>query len=450
MDARRTVEAVWRIESPRLVAGLARTLRDVGLAEDVAQEAFVAALEQWPVDGVPDSPGAWLTTVARRRAVDLVRRERTRDEKYARLAADLAAPAARGGAARGHDGGAVLVGSVPAPDRVVEDPVDDDLLALVLVACHPVLPREARVALTLRLVGGLTTDEIARAFLVPSATLGQRVSRAKRTLAEARVSFEVPQADELAARLPAVLEVVYVVFTEGYSATSGDAWVRRDLAEDAMRLGRVLAGLLPREPEVHGLVALMELQASRFAARTGPDGEPVLLEDQDRSRWDRLLVGHGLAALDRAFALGTRSGRVLGPYTLQAAIAACHARAATFADTDWEAIVSLYDALASVAPSPVVELNRAVAVLMADGPEPALAVLDAVHDDPRLARHHLYGAVRGDVLTRLGRHAEAADVLERAAALAPTRHERRLLLARAATASSAANTSPTGNRGPAT
>ncbi|MFC8921267.1 RNA polymerase sigma factor [Cellulosimicrobium sp. NPDC057127] len=446
MDARRTVEAVWRIESPRLVAGLARTLRDVGLAEDVAQEAFVAALEQWPAHGVPDNPGGWLTTVARRRAVDLVRRERTRDEKYARLAADLVAPAAstHGGAARAADGGAALVGSVPAPDAVVDRPVDDDLLALVLVACHPVLPRESRVALTLRLVGGLTTDEIARAFLVPSATVGQRISRAKRTLAEARVAFEVPQADELRERVPAVLEVLYVVFTEGYSATSGDAWVRRDLAQDAMRLGRVLAGLLPGEPEVHGLLALMELQASRFAARTGPDGEPVLLEDQDRSRWDRLLVARGLGALDRAFALGTRGGRVLGPYTLQAAIAACHARAATFADTDWDAIVALYDALAAVAPSPVVELNRAVAVLMADGPERALDVLDGVADDPRLARHHLYGAARGDVLSRLGRHAEAAEVLEHAAGLAPTPHERRLLLGRAAAAAERAETGATG------
>jgi len=417
-DVRRTVEAVWRIESPRLVAGLARTLRDVGLAEEVAQEAFVAALEQWPENGVPDNPGAWLTTVARRRAVDLVRRERTRDEKYARLAADRVAPG-------------------PTPDAVVEDPVGDDLLALVLVACHPVLAREARVALTLRLVGGLTTDEIARAFLVPSATVGQRVSRAKRTLAEANVGFAVPQADELPARVPAALEVVYLVFTEGYSATSGDTWVRRGLAEDAMRLGRVLAGLLPGEPEVHGLVALMELQASRFAARSGPDGEPVLLQDQDRSRWDRLLVAHGLAALDRALVLGTRAGRALGPYSLQAAIAACHARATTWADTDWEAVVALYDALAAVAPSPVVELNRAVAVGFADGPAAALDVLDGVADDPRLARHHLYGAVRGDVLIRLGRHADAADALERAAALAPTRHERRLLVERAAAASAA-------------
>ncbi|QJW37746.1 RNA polymerase sigma factor [Cellulosimicrobium protaetiae] len=441
-DVSRTVEAVWRIESPRLVAGLARTLRDVGLAEEVAQEAFVAALEQWPEQGVPDNPGAWLTTVARRRAVDLVRRERTRDEKYARLAADLAAPGAGPGggtAAVAHPGGgAALVGSVPAPDGIVDDPVGDDLLALVLVACHPVLPRESRVALTLRLVAGLTTDEIARAYLVPSATVGQRVSRAKRTLAEANVRFDVPQADELAARVPAVLEVVYLVFTEGYAATSGDTWVRRGLADDAMRLGRVLAGLLPGEPEVHGLVALMELQASRFAARTGPDGEPVLLQDQDRSRWDRLLVRRGLAALDRALALGTRTGKALGPYSLQAAIAARHTRAATWADTDWEAIVALYDALASVAPSPVVELNRAVAVGFADGPEAALVVLDAVADDPRLARHHLYGAVRGDLLTRLGRHAEAADVLERAAALAPTRHERQLLLERSAAASSAA------------
>ncbi len=443
-DVSRTVEAVWRIESPRLVAGLARTFRDVGLAEEAAQEAFVAALEQWPEQGVPDNPGAWLTTVARRRAVDLVRRERTRDEKYARLAAGLAVPGGAGGravVAHPGDGGAVLVGSVPAPDAVVEDPVGDDLLALVLVACHPVLPREARVALTLRLVGGLTTDEIARAFLVPSATVGQRVSRAKRTLAEAHVPFEVPQADALPERVPAVLEVVYLVFTEGHSATSGDTWVRRGLAEDAMRLGRVLAGLLPGEPEVHGLVALMEIQASRFAARTRPDGEPVLLEDQDRSRWDRLLIAHGLAALDRALALGTRAGKALGPYSLQAAIAACHARAATWEDTDWEAVVALYDALASVAPSPVVELNRAVAVCCADGPQAALVVLDRVADDPRLARHHLYGAVRGDVLSRLGRHAEAADVLERAAAIAPTRHERRLLLERAAASSSAASSS---------
>lgn len=442
-DVSRTVEAVWRIESPRLVAGLARTLRDVGLAEEVAQEAFVAALEQWPARGVPDNPGAWLTTVARRRAVDLVRRERTRDEKYARLAAELAVPGGRGGpTAHPADGRAVLVGSVPAPDAVVEDPVGDDLLALVLVACHPVLPRESRVALTLRLVGGLSTDEIARAFLVPSATVGQRISRAKRTLAEANVPFAVPQADELAARVPAALEVVYLVFTEGYAATSGDTWVRRELADDAMRLGRVLAGLLPAEPEVHGLVALMELQASRFAARTGTDGEPVLLEHQDRSRWDRLLVRHGLAALDRALALGTQTGRALGPYSLQAAIAACHARARTWAETDWDAIVALYDALASVAPSPVVELNRAVAVGFADGPAAALLVLDGVADDPRLARHHLYGAVRGDLLTRLGRHAEAADVLERAAALAPTRHERRLLLERAAAASSSADAQP--------
>ncbi|MCM3533625.1 MULTISPECIES: RNA polymerase sigma factor [Cellulosimicrobium] len=442
-DVSRTVEAVWRIESPRLVAGLARTLRDVGLAEEVAQEAFVAALEQWPARGVPDNPGAWLTTVARRRAVDLVRRERTRDEKYARLAAELAVPGGRGGpTAHPADGRAVLVGSVPAPDAVVEDPVGDDLLALVLVACHPVLPRESRVALTLRLVGGLSTDEIARAFLVPSATVGQRISRAKRTLAEANVPFAVPQADELAARVPAALEVVYLVFTEGYAATSGDTWVRRELADDAMRLGRVLAGLLPAEPEVHGLVALMELQASRFAARTGTDGEPVLLEHQDRSRWDRLLVRHGLAALDRALALGTQTGRALGPYSLQAAIAACHARARTWAETDWDAIVALYDALASVAPSPVVELNRAVAVGFADGPAAALLVLDGVADDPRLARHHLYGAVRGDLLTRLGRHAEAADVLERAAALAPTRHERRLLLERAAAASSSADAHP--------
>lgn len=402
------------MESPRLIASLTRLVRDVGIAEEIAQDAFVLALEQWPEQGVPDKPGAWLTATAKHKVIDRIRRERSRQSKYTEIAVD---PSAQPPSA------------LPAPDAV--DGVEDDLLALVFVACHPVLPRESRVALTLRLVGGLRTDEIARAFLVPSATMGQRVSRAKRTLSEAKVPFEVPAREELPARLSAVLEVVYLVFNEGYSATSGEDWIRRDLASEAMRLARVLAGLLPREPEVHGLVALTELQASRFAARVGPDGEPVLLQDQDRSRWDRTLLTHGNAALERAVGLC----RPLGPYSLQAAIAGCHARAPRFEDTDWEAIVALYDALAQVAPSPVVELNRAVALLHSDGPEAALAALDAVRDDPRLARHHLYGAVRGEVLERLGRYDEAARTLEDAAATAPTHRERNLLMARAAAAS---------------
>lgn len=410
MDARRTVEAVWRMESARLIGALTRLVRDVGLAEQLAQDAFVLALEQWPERGVPDNPAAWLMATAKHKGIDLIRRERSLDDKYGLLAA-----------ASGGD-------TVPAPDAAVERPVDDDVLSLVFIACHPVLPRESRVALTLRLVGGLTTDEIARAFLVPSPTIGQRISRAKRTLAEAKVPFELPGADELPARVSAVLEVVYLVFNEGYAATTGDAWIRRDLAQEAMRLGRVLQGLLPLEPEVHGLVALMELQASRFAARTARDGEPVLLPDQDRSRWDRTLIAHGLRALERA----TRLRRPLGPYTLQAAIAACHARAPRFEDTDWEAVVALYDALGQLAPSPVVSLNRAVAVLHADGPQAALDALDAVAGDPRLARYHLVGAVRADALTRLGRTAEAAEELERAAGLAPTQRERSLLMARAA------------------
>lgn len=410
-DARRTIEAIWRIESPRLIASLTRLVRDVGLAEELAQDAFVLALEQWPRQGVPDKPGAWLMATAKHKAIDLVRRERTRDDKYAQVLSDLTA---------------IGADRAPAPEQVATEALDDDLLALVFVACHPVLPRESRVALTLRMLGGLSTDEIARAFLAPAPTLGQRISRAKRTLAEARVPFEVPQEDELPARLAAVLEVVYLIFNEGYAATSGDAWVRRDLAQEAMRLGRVLAGLLSREPEVHGLVALMELQASRFDARSGPDGEAILLADQDRMRWDRTLIAHGLAQLEQA----TRLRRPLGPYTLQAAIAACHARAPRFEATDWEAIVALYDALGQLSPSPIVELNRAVAVLHADGPEAALAALDRVRDDQRLARHHLLGAVRADVLLKLDRRAEAAAELERAAELAPTARERELLLTR--------------------
>jgi RNA polymerase sigma factor (sigma-70 family) len=405
-DARRTVEVIWRIESPRLIASLTRLVRDVGLAEELAQDAFVAALEQWPATGVPDQPGAWLMVTARHRAIDLIRREQNRGTKYAVVANGLADEA--------------------GADRIVDEPIGDDLLSLVFLTCHPVLPRESRIALTLRLFGGLTTDEIARAYLVPSPTIGQRISRAKRTLSEAHVPFEVPQADEMPARVGSVLEVIYLVFTEGHAATTGSTWVRRDLADEAMRLGRVLAGLLPREPEVYGLVALMELQASRFDAR----GDGALLQDQDRRRWDSALIAHGLAALERA----TTLGRPLGPYTVQAAIAACHSRARSFEATDWEAIVALYDALAQLSPSPVVDLNRAVAVLYADGPEAALTALDAVRDDPRLARYHLYGAVRADVLLRLGRADEAADELERAAALAPTQRERNLLMERAAAA----------------
>jgi RNA polymerase sigma factor (sigma-70 family) len=409
MDVGQSIAAVWRIESPQIIATLARQIGDVAIAEDLASEAFVAALEQWPRDGIPPRPGAWLMSTARHKAIDRARREEAGRSKAALFAADL---------------------DDRTPDAAEQalDPIRDDLLTLIFIACHPVLSPESRVALTLRLVAGLTTEEIAHAFLVPSATLGQRISRAKRTLSEARVPFEAPQAGELPARVSAVLEVVYLVFNESYTATSGERWVRRDLALEAMRLGRVLAGLLPREPEVFGLVALMELQASRFPTRTDADGAPVLLEHQDRTRWDRTLITHGLAMLDRATGLR----RPLGPYTVQAAIAAYHARAATFADTDWAAIVALYDALAQLTPSPVIDLNRAVALLYTDGPEAALAATDSLREDGRLARYHLLGAVRGDILLRLGRNTEAAEELERAAQLAPTRHERRLLLERMA------------------
>ncbi len=425
-DVSRTVEAVWRISRRGSWPVLARTLRDVGLAEEVAQEAFVAALEQWPARGVPDNPGAWLTTVARRRAVDLVRRERTRDEKYARLAAELAVPGGRGGpTAHPADGRAVLVGSVPAPDAVVEDPVGDDLLALVLVACHPVLPRESRVALTLRLVGGLSTDEIARAFLVPSATVGQRISRAKRTLAEANVPFAVPQADELAARFrprwrsctsSSPRATPRRRATRGCGASSPTTRCASGVCSPASP-GRARGA---RARRAHGAPGVPVRRAHRDGRRAGAPRAPGPLALGPGSS-----CATGSPPSTARSALGTQTGRALGPYSLQAAIAACHARARTWAETDWDAIVALYDALASVAPSPVVELNRAVAVGFADGPAAALLVLDGVADDPRLVRHHLYGAVRGDLLTRLGRHAEAADVLERAAALAPTRHERR-------------------------
>jgi RNA polymerase sigma factor (sigma-70 family) len=384
----------------------------VGLAEELAQDALVAALEQWPRSGVPDNPGAWLMATAKHRAIDRQRRMRLAERKHAEL-------------------GREVEGDAPTPDldAALDDHVGDDLLRLVLVACHPVLSREARVALTLRLLGGLTTEEIARAFLVPEPTIAQRIVRAKRTLAEARVPFEVPRGAEMAARLSSVLEVVYLVFNEGYAATAGDDWMRPALCEDALRLGRVLAELVPGEPEVHGLVALMEIQASRTAARTGPSGAPVLLLDQDRGRWDRILIGRGLAALARADALGGARG----PYALQAAIAACHARARTAAETDWPQIAALYDALAQVAPSPVVELNRAVALSMAFGPAAGLEVVEALASEPALRGYHLLPGVRGDLLARLGRHGEARAEFERAAALARNARERALLLERAAT-----------------
>jgi RNA polymerase sigma factor (sigma-70 family) len=395
------IDAVFRIESARLIAGLARMVRDVGIAEELAQDAFVAALEQWPESGVPVNPGAWLMATAKHRAIDLLRRRERLDRKHQEIGREL--------------------------DTATDGDAGDDLLGLVLVSCHPVLPTEARVALTLRLVGGLTTEEIARAFLVPRATVAQRIVRAKRTLAEARVPFEVPAGSELAARLASVLEVLYLIFNEGYSATAGDDWMRPALCEDALRLGRILAALVPGEPEVHGLVALMEIQASRSRARAGPSGEPVLLLDQDRSRWDRLLIRRGLAALARAQELGG----ALGPYALQAAIAACHARARTPAETDWEGIAALYDALAQLAPSPVVELNRAVAVAMAFGPEEGLALVDALTSEPSLGAYHLLPSVRGDLLARLGRDGEAREEFLRAASLTQNVRERELLLARA-------------------
>ena len=416
MDLSESVEALWRIESPQLIATLARRIGDLDIAEDLASEAFVAALEQWPVDGVPPRPGAWLMTTAWHKAIDRARREETARRKAPLLIA-------------GQDGG------LPDVTEAALAPIPDDLLTMLFTTCHPVLAPESRVALTLRLFGGLTTDEIARAFLAPSPTIGQRISRAKRTLAEARVPMEAPAANDLPQRLSAVLEVLYLIFNEGYSASSGETIVRADLAVEAMRMGRVLAGLLPTEPEVFGLVALMELQASRFRTRTDAAGIPVQLEHQDRRGWDRTLIDHGLGMLDRAFDLA----RPLGPYTLQAAISACHARATSFADTDWVAIVALYDALAQVTGSPVVELNRAVAILHLDGPEAALLITEPLLEDRRLADYHLLGAVRGDLLTRLGRHDQAAAELERAADIAPTKQERQLLLDRMVEALDAAN-----------
>ncbi|KUN26378.1 RNA polymerase subunit sigma-24 [Streptomyces antibioticus] len=406
-DVRRAIETVFRIESPRIVAAVTRVVRDVGIAEELAQDALVAALEQWPRDGVPDNPGAWLMTAARRRAVDLVRRR----ENYARKLQEI---------------GREIPETVPFDEPADPDDIDDDLLRLVFTTCHPVLSAEARVALTLRLLGGLTTVEIARAFLVPEATIAQRIVRAKRTLATKNVAFEVPYGPEREARLADVLDVIYLVFNEGYAATAGDDWLRPGLCEDALRLARVLAGLMPKEPEVHGLAALLEFQASRTAARTGPDGEPVLLKDQNRRRWNRMLIARGVTALARAEA--TASGAP-GPYVLQATIAACHAHAYSYEETDWATIATLYGLLAARAPSPVVELNRAVAVSMAEGPGAALGIVDDLA--PHLSGYHLLPSVRGDLLARLGRTTEAAAEFERAAALARNERERELLLRRA-------------------
>lgn len=411
---RRAVDAVWRIESARIIAGVARIVRDVGVAEELAQDALVAALEQWPDAGVPDNPGAWLMATARRRAIDLVRRKERYARKLAEIGHDLES--------RGSDTEAEL-------DAVLDDDIEDDLLRLVFTACHPVLSTEARVALTLRLLGGLTTDEIARAFLVAEPTVAQRIVRAKRTLARAGVRFEQPQGAERAERLASVLEVIYLVFNEGYSATAGDDWMRPALCEDALRLARVLSGLMPKEPEVHGLAALLEIQASRAAARTGPDGEPVLLPQQNRGRWNQLLIRRGFAALARAQA--AVPGAPPGPYALQAAIAACHARAVRPEDTDWSRIVTLYDALLRVTPSPVVELNRAVAVSMAYGPAEGLRVVDALAEAPALKGYHLLPSVRGDMLARLGRGVEARAEFARAAELTRNARERGLLAERA-------------------
>ena len=415
-ETHRVIDAVWRIESARLIAGLARIVRDVGLAEELAQDALVAALERWPEAGIPDNPGAWLMATAKHRAIDLFRRNKLLERKHEELGRELKSQ---------QD---LAMASFDIPE---DHEISDDLLRLVFVSCHPVLSTEARVALTLRLLGGLTTQGIARAFLVPEPTVAQRIVRAKRTLTEARVPFEVPRGQELAARLSSVLEVIYLVFNEGYSATAGEDWVRPALCEDALRLGRILAELAPQEPEVHGLVALMEIQASRLHARVGPRGEPILLLDQDRTRWDQLLIRRGLAELDRAEKLGGG----LGPYGLQAAIAACHARARAAADTDWHRIAALYDALAQLTPSPVVELNRAVAVAMAFGPAAGLELIDTLTSEPSLKAYHLLPSVRGDFLFRLGRFNEAQAEFQRAATLTQNAREREFLLNRAAACS---------------
>jgi RNA polymerase sigma factor (sigma-70 family) len=410
-EIERAIDAVWRIESAKLIAGVARIVRDVGVAEDVAHDALVTALERWPRTGIPERPGAWLAAVARMRAIDLIRRNDRLHDKQSEIARDLDAnPTGYGD-----------------PSAVDPDEIEDDLLRLIFIACHPALSTDARVALTLRLLGGLTTEEIARAFLAPPATVAQRIVRAKRTLAEAHVPFELPPPAERAARLSSVLEVIYLVFNEGYTATAGADWMRPALCEDALRLGRVLAELTPGEAEVHGLVALMELQASRLRARRGPAGEPVLLLDQDRARWDRLLIGRGLRALERA----ERLHAPLGPYALQAAIAACHARATTNEETDWERIVALYDALAAVMPTPVVELNRAVAVGMAYGPQAGLELVDALAGESALRAYPYLPSIRGDLLMKIGRYNDARIAFERAAALTQNAQERAVLVARA-------------------
>ena len=411
IDIHGSIDAVWRIESPKLIASLTRIVRDIGLAEDLAQDALVAALEQWPKSGVPENPGAWLMATAKHRAIDHFRRNTLLDRKHEELGREVAEQEMK----------------VPDLNAALDDNVGDDLLRLVFIACHPVLSTEAQVALTLRLLSGLTTDEIARAFLVPEPTMAQRIVRAKRTLSEKQVPFEVPRGPELAARLSSVLAVIYLIFNEGYAATAGDDWLRPALCDDALRLGRVLAELAPKEPEVHGLVALMELQASRAKARVGPSGEPILLKDQDRAQWDQLLIRRGLGALDRAKQLGIAAG----PYVVQAELAACHAKARTPEETDWARIVRLYDALAQLSPSPVIELNRAVAVSMAFGPAAGLELVNALTSDPSLQKYHLLPSVRGDLLTKLRRFDEARLEFERAASLTRNVRERELLLQRA-------------------
>jgi RNA polymerase sigma factor (sigma-70 family) len=413
----RTIEAVWRIESARVIAGLTRLTRDVGLAEDLAQEALVAALEQWPQSGVPDNPAAWLTATAKRRAIDLFRRNAVAQRKHEVLARELEA----------------LEQTSPDLDSTLDNTIGDDLLRLVFIACHPILSAESRAALTLRLLGGLTTDEIARAFLIPEPTIAQRIVRAKRILADKHIAFEVPRGPELAARLSSVLEVIYLIFNEGYSATAGDDLMRPTLCEDALRLGRILAELTPTEPELHGLVALMEIQASRTRARVTSTGEPVLLFDQNRTQWDQLLIRRGLAAIERAHQINiNRVNTTRGPYLLQAEIVACHARARTPSETDWHRIVILYTELAQLTPSPVIKLNRAVAVSMAHGPQAGLTLVDALASEPSLARYHLLPSIRADFLYKLGRHPEARTEFERAAALTRNTRERALLLTRAA------------------
>jgi len=416
-DTHRTVDAIFRIEQAKLIAGLARIVRDVGLAEELAQDALVAALEQWPKSGIPDKPGAWLMAAAKHRAIDRLRRRKLIERKHDELSRELEAEGEAG---------------EPDLDAALDDHIGDDLLRLIFTACHPVLPADARVALTLRLIGGLTTEEIARAFLVPEPTVAQRIVRAKRTLTEKRIPFEVPRGAEIEQRLASVLAVIYLIFNEGYSATAGDDWMRPQLCEEALRLCRILAALAPDEPEVHGLMALMEIQASRLNARTGPCGEPILLLDQDRARWDRLLIRRGLAALERAEACAKDQGQEPGPYALQAAIAACHARARTGEETDWARIVALYGALAELMPSPVVQLNRAVALAMLSGPAAGLELIDTLTVEPALRTYHLLPSVRGDLLQKLGRLDEARAEFERAAQLTRNERERKLLLARSA------------------